>query len=105
VAEGWEFPKAIYRDGGEDLVWGLPIETSAVGSEDEEREALALGWRLHPTAKPNPLDHDGDGHKGGSLDGYDQLDTEKLRALAVERKLGLHHKTGRDKLLAALRGE
>jgi hypothetical protein len=63
--DGAEYPKAIYRDGGADLVWGEPIETGVVRSEEEERDCLRKGWRLHPL-KPGPLDHDGDGRKGGS---------------------------------------
>jgi hypothetical protein len=44
------YPRAIYRDGGTDLVWGKPIQTSAVNSEDEEAAMLADGWRLSPAA-------------------------------------------------------
>jgi hypothetical protein len=68
VAEGAEYPKAAYKDGGADLIWGNPVQTRTVHSGDEEKEALAQGWRLHPL-KPDPLDHDGNGHKGGSLPG------------------------------------
>lgn len=52
---GNEYPKAIYRDGGTDLVWGEPIQTSAANSADEEKKALADGWRLHPS-KPASTD-------------------------------------------------
>lgn len=65
MAEGPEYPKAIYRDGGAALIWGLPVETSAVYSDEEEQAARNDGWRLSPVA--DPLDHDGDGHPGGSL--------------------------------------
>ena len=51
---GPEYPKAIYRDGGAALIWGLPVETSAVRSEEEEREALQQGWRLHPVGDDSP---------------------------------------------------
>lgn len=47
-ATGDEYPKAIYRDGGDELIWGEPVETGAVLSREEEVEALANGWRLHP---------------------------------------------------------
>ncbi|WP_343518097.1 hypothetical protein [Sphingomonas sp.] len=63
-----EYPKAIYKDGGDELIWGEPVQTSAVHSDTEEREALAKGWRLHPL-KFDPLDHDRNGHKGGSMPG------------------------------------
>lgn len=102
MAEGAEYPKAAYKDGGADLIWDEPVRTRIVHSADEEKEALAQGWRLHPLKpRPDPLDHDHDGHRGGSLDTLDQKTTDELRELAAPLKL--HHKTGRDKLLAALR--
>lgn len=52
--QGDEYPKAIYRDGGAELVWGEPIQTSAANSADEENEALADGWRLHPDKSTDP---------------------------------------------------
>lgn len=101
---GDEYPKAVYRDGGEELLWGMKIQTGYVRSAGEEKEALADGWRLHPTIGRMPqLDHDGNGLPGGSVDVLDQKDTEDLRAMAKSRGLNLHHKTGRDKLIAALR--
>lgn len=57
----------MYRDGGEALIWGEPVQTRIVGSREEEMEALAEGWRFHPLKALHPLDHDGDGKKGGSL--------------------------------------
>lgn len=99
-ALGAEWPKALYRDGGAELIWGLPVQTIVAHSVEDEKEALAKGWRLHPL-KPDPLDHDGNGHRGGSIDGLDQMTTDELRQMAAPLKL--HHKTGRDKLLSALR--
>lgn len=101
-ALGNEYPKAVYKDGGGEEVWGAFIQTSSVDSRDEELEALARGWRLHPL-KSDPLDHDGDGRKGGSVEALDQKGDEELRGMAEEMQLGLHHKTGRAKLLAAIR--
>ena len=60
-----EYPKALYRDGGAEMIWGKPVQTRVVGTAEEQAEALAEGWRLGPV--PDPLDHDGDGRKGGSL--------------------------------------
>lgn len=71
--EGSEYPKAIYRDGGAELVWGQPIMTSAANSPEEEKAAIAGGWRLSPVA--DPLDHDGDGRKGGSRRAAKQKDS------------------------------
>lgn len=61
---GAEYPKALYRDGGDDLIWGNPVRTAVASDEDEEKALRSQGWRLHPIA--HPLDHDGDGRKGGS---------------------------------------
>ncbi|QDZ07461.1 hypothetical protein FPZ24_08185 [Sphingomonas panacisoli] len=44
----FEYPRALYRDGGTELIWGKPVETLVVSSRGEEVEALAKGWRLHP---------------------------------------------------------
>ena len=63
---GPEYPKAMYKDGGEALIWGKPVMTLTVRSVEQEVEALADGWRFRPE-HPHPLDHDGDGDKGGSL--------------------------------------
>jgi hypothetical protein len=38
-------------------------------------------------------------------DGLDNLDIEDLRDLAERRDIKVHHRAGRDKILAALRGE
>lgn len=62
---GAEYPKAMYLDGGEELVWGKPVRTAVAASADEESRLRAEGWRVHPIK--HPLDHDGDGKPGGSL--------------------------------------
>lgn len=61
---GAEYPKALFQDGGDDLIWGVPVRTAIAQSDDEEKALRLRGWRLHPIA--HPLDHDGDGRKGGS---------------------------------------
>jgi len=43
-----EYPKALYRDGGEDLIWGKPVKMLVVETAEEEEKALADGWRLSP---------------------------------------------------------
>lgn len=48
MAEGTEWPKALYRDGGAELLWGEPIETRAANDAEEEAALIADGWRLHP---------------------------------------------------------
>lgn len=62
---GSEYPKALYQDGGDDLIWGNALRTAIVHDADEEEIMRLDGWRVHPIA--DPLDHDGDGKAGGSL--------------------------------------
>lgn len=62
---GAEYPKALYADGGDALIWGEPIRTAIAIDEQEEKALRSQGWRLHPIK--NALDHDGDGKLGGSL--------------------------------------
>ena len=64
-----EYPRMIYRDGT-----ALPehgVDWLIVECEAELVNALADGWRegleAHDAAPRHPLDHDGDGEKGGSL--------------------------------------
>ena len=40
-----------------------------------------------------------------TVDGLENLDIEDLRDLAERRDIKVHHRAGRDKILAALRGE
>jgi len=63
--DGQEYPKALYRDGGDALIWGKPVRTTIATTREEEKALAAQGWRLHPLR--HPLDHDGDGRLGGSL--------------------------------------
>lgn len=72
-----------------------------VDGEEEESEASSQGWRLTPY--PHPLDHDGDGKKGGSLDELDHLTDEELRAMILDRGASVHHRTGRHRMLQILR--
>jgi len=61
---GADYPKALYADGGDELIWGQPVRTAIAQDEDEEKALRSKGWRLHPIK--HPLDHDGDGRPGGS---------------------------------------
>lgn len=56
-----EYPKALYRDGGSEPVWGLMLAVCTAQDGEEEKALLAAGWRV----SPDPLDHDADGAKGG----------------------------------------
>lgn len=54
----------------------------------------------------DPLDHDGDGKPGGSVDAFDQMSTDELRELyEVVTGRKPHPKTGRDKLLETVRAD
>lgn len=55
------YPRMIYRKGTALPEYG--VDYLIVADEAEEKAALADGWRLGL----DPLDHDGDGQKGGSL--------------------------------------
>lgn len=62
-----EMPCMLYKHGG-DLEWdGKKFSTLIVADEEECEIALADGWLLPADASRfDPLDHDGDGRKGGA---------------------------------------
>lgn len=72
-----EYPKVLYRDGAQEEAHGVMVDLHFVDDEEAELAALVDGWRLTAVAEdveepslpehdPSPLDHDGDGKKGGS---------------------------------------
>lgn len=68
--------RMLYRPGTTLRFADRDLDYRIVGGPDEEAEALAEGWwRIadilvpKPAARIDPLDHDGDGRKGGSLAG------------------------------------
>lgn len=98
-----EFPKMLYRDGTETRVWNKhDVDTRIVEGAEQEEKALANGWRLTPDKK-SPLDHDGDGKPGGSVDALDQMKDDELRAKVEAKGITLHHRAGRAKMLQILR--
>jgi hypothetical protein len=43
------YPRLLYRDGTTERVWNLhDVDFLTVHSADEEREAIAMGWRRSP---------------------------------------------------------
>lgn len=64
-----EYPAALYKRDGTMLEWdGAMFDIIVINDPEEYEIALADGW-LHPndaSKKPDPLDHDNDGKKGGS---------------------------------------
>lgn len=69
------FPTMLVRPGTAIKWAGHRLDSRTVHSEEEEAAARKDGWLeaselLNPKpAKRDPLDHDGDGAKGGSLPG------------------------------------
>ncbi len=55
----------LYKEGGSEEIWGRLLSTRVVHDDDDLAAALDAGWQLRPDQ--HPLDHDGDGAKGGSL--------------------------------------
>ncbi len=57
------YPRMVYRKG--DMLPEHGVDYRIVAGEAEESAAIAEGWRLGI----DPLDHDGDGEKGGAKRG------------------------------------
>ena len=69
---GSPFPRMLYRPGTALRVWNThDVDTLIVNDATEEALALVAGWTNLPGETPqrDPLDHDGDGRRGGSLPG------------------------------------
>lgn len=62
---GDEFPRAMFKDGGDVLIDGRPVREIAVRDAAEQDEKRLEGWRVNPAS--DPLDHDLNGEPGGSL--------------------------------------
>lgn len=59
-----QFPAMLYKANGSMLEWdGEMFDYVIVNDQEEAEIALDDGWSI---GKPDPLDHDGDGKKGGS---------------------------------------
>ena len=54
-----DYPRMLYRDG--DMLPEHGVDYLIVADAEEEEIAVSDGWRLGL----DPLDHDGDGVKGG----------------------------------------
>lgn len=66
------FPKTLFREGGDEVFWGKKQSRRIVHDAETEQAALADGWQGQAIGAPpriDPLDHDGDGRKGGSKKG------------------------------------
>lgn len=62
-----EYPRMLYRPGSAVRVWNAhDVDTMIADNEDDHLQALEDGWAESPEPR-DPLDHDGDGRKGGSL--------------------------------------
>jgi len=68
-----QFPAMLYKPGSM-LEWdGEMFDYVIVNDEEEAEIALSDGWSV---GKPDPLDHDGDGKKGGSRPRKPKADAE-----------------------------
>jgi hypothetical protein len=94
-----EFPKMIYRKGGEAEIFGLKCETSTVESDAEEQEATTDGWHRTPfeahgvdPPKADPVEETApeSDEKLGLLDEIDELRREmselRTRLVAAEKE-------------------
>ncbi len=98
------YPLSLYRRGSS-FVWeGHSLDMLTVSNDDDHGRALSQGWVEISDILRNPMDADGAGKIGGSIDALDQKTDEDLRATAEERGLTLHHRAGRTKMLQLLRG-
>lgn len=80
----------LYRPGSTIHFGGRGLDWRIVADEAEQREAISEGWYLLAdllNPQKNPLDHDGDGMKGGSLSGE-----QSTRARGRRKKLSLKEK-------------
>lgn len=78
-----QYPRMLYRPGTA-LQWGgMDLDTRVVTDDAECTAAMSRGWtEIDELLRPrDPLDHDGDGHRGGSMAGY-----QSTRAKGARRK-------------------
>lgn len=98
------YPLALHKRGSS-FVWeGFELDSLIVHDEAEHIKALDGGW-VEIAEILRGMDADGDGKMGGSIDRFDQMSDEELRALVSEAGVTLHHRAGRGKMLQILREE
>lgn len=61
-----EFPKSLYRKGTAFEWEGTALDGLTVADAEQEAQARKDGWGDAADAIRDPLDHDGDGRKGGA---------------------------------------
>lgn len=62
-----ELPAMLYKRDGTMLEWEHKMFDTIIVTDEEEAEiALADGWLPPAEASHDPLDHDGNGRKGGA---------------------------------------
>lgn len=91
-----DFPKAMYRAPGNEVIEGHKCETRMVGEEAFE-QAQADGW--HETLDEALKAQAGDDGQG---DGDGEPTREELVAKATELEIKFHPNTGSAKLLALI---
>ena len=83
MAQDNEYPKAIYRPGDEGEWDGVKMDFGTVADADDEEEALASGWYLHPKDFPE-AEKSQDAPQGGLLDGNAREIEKELPNLTIE---------------------
>jgi hypothetical protein len=91
------YPLALYRKGGAFQWDGRPTDMLTVDDADAHSDAMRDGWMeaANYTADIAPSANDDDEYSG--------LTDDELRDALKDRGQIVHHKTGRTKLLEALR--
>jgi len=82
------YPKHLFRTPGPYGIGKRTYDVAGATNEAEEAALVAKGWSITKDfGKPHPLDHDGDGEKGGSIAPPADDDLPALRA-EYQQKMG-----------------
>lgn len=76
-----EYPKMLFRAGGDQMIHGRPLQTVTVQDEEGEKIAGAEGFVRYDALDASPLDHDHDGKPGGVANSEPLSDEEKMELL------------------------
>ena len=100
-----KYPRAIYRPDGDDIEWDHKrFGYGEVNDEEEEAEALASGWYLHPkdfpgeNGEPSLLDK----NAKDIAEALPGLSLEELEALKADETAGKSRKSVLSEIDAAI---
>lgn len=97
-----ELPAKIIQDEAEDKALG-PDWAKTPAAFDKLDPPPVEAHAAHPADPPSQ--HDAHAPEVGPSEDLASLPIEDLRRIAKERGIAVHHKAGRDKILAALKEE